>query len=75
MAIRSLSAPTRQHYIRVEINNSIVSIPVPDDVYAYWHEQFVRQHPTPAQRKRFTTLMNVVRAAYIKGHRDGEKQP
>jgi hypothetical protein len=71
MITRSFSAPTRTHHIRVEINSHIVHVPVSDDVYAYWHEQFVRQNPTPAQKKRFRTLMNLLRAAYAKGHEDG----
>ncbi len=66
---RSIAPP--QRHIRLEIHSRIVSIPVPDDVYAYWHEQFVRTNPTPAQRKRFTTLMNLLRAAYGKGLNDG----
>jgi hypothetical protein len=75
MALRSLNALTHQRYICLEINNRIIPIPVPNDVCAYWREQFVRQRPTSAQRQRFTTLMNVLRAAYIKGREDGEKQP
>jgi hypothetical protein len=71
---RSVSVPTRtQHHIRVEINSRIVSIPVPDDLYAYWYEQFVRQNPTPAQKRRFRTMMNILRAAYSKGREDGMK--
>ncbi len=55
--------------IRVEIDGQKVNIPVNADVYAYWHEQFVRPNPTPQQRKRFSTLMNVVRAAYKEGQK------
>lgn len=57
--------------IRVEIDGAIASIPVSAEVYAYWHDQFVRPNPTPQQRKRFSTLMNVVRAAY----KEGQKRP
>lgn len=66
---RSVAPP--QRHIRLEINSRIVSVPVPDDVYAYWHEQFVRTNPTPAQRQRYTTLLNLLRAAYGKGQKDG----
>ncbi len=62
-----------QRHIRLQNNSHIICIAVPEDVYAYWHEQFVRTNPTPAQRKRFTTLMNLLRAAYAKGQNDGAK--
>ena len=74
MAIRYLTAAIYQRSIRVPINKRIVSIPVPDDIYAYWHEQFVRQNPTVAQRKRFKTLLNVLRAAYLTGRSDGKHE-
>ena len=74
MITRSVFTPTHtQHHIRVEIKSRIISIPVPDDLYAYWHEQFVRQNPTPAQKRRFRTMLNILRAAYAKGHEDGMK--
>jgi hypothetical protein len=53
--------------IRVEIDGEMIDIPVSAEVYAYWHDQFVRPNPTAQQRKRFSTLMNVVRAAYKEG--------
>jgi hypothetical protein len=56
-----------QHHIRVEIEGEDVRIPVSGEVFAYWQEQFVRPNPPPQQRKRFSTLMNVVRAAYKEG--------
>jgi len=56
--------------IRLKLDDQIVQIPVDEDVYAYFSEQFLRQNPTPAQRKRFATVMNVVRAAYLKGKED-----
>ena len=55
--------------IRVEIDGATVEIPVSAEVYAYWHDQFVRPNPTPHQRKRFATLMNVVRAAFKEGQK------
>ncbi len=65
------SIPPRQRHIRLKIDSRILSVPVPDDIYAYWHEQFVRPNPTPIQRKRYTTLMNLLRAAYAEGQKDG----
>ena len=57
--------------IRVKINDRDVHIPVDEAVYAYFNEQFTRPTPTPQQKKRFATLMNLLRAAYLKGHEDG----
>lgn len=62
----------KQKFIRVTVDGQDVRIPVDDDIYAYWQEQFVRNNPTPQQRKRFGTFMNVVRAAYKKGLKDGK---
>ena len=64
----------RQRSIRVEIDGAIVNIPVSAEVYAYWHDQFVRPNPTPQQRKRFTTLINVLRAAYKEGQKHVEAE-
>lgn len=59
-------------HIRVEIDGETVKIPISEEIYAYWHSQFVRPNPTPQQRKRFTTLMSVVRAAYKEGVNRGQ---
>jgi hypothetical protein len=63
----------RKKNIRVNIDGTDVHIPVDEGVHAYFHQQFLRQNPTPLQRKRFATIMNVLRAAYLKGVSDGEK--
>ncbi len=63
----------RRRYLRVEIDGRDVQIPVDDAVYQIWQEQFVRGNPTALQRRRFATFMNVVRAAYKKGHEDGRR--
>lgn len=55
--------------IRVEIDGETVQIPVSTEIYAYWQEQFVRPNPTAQQRKRFSTLMNIVRAAFKEGQK------
>lgn len=68
----SVSSPTGST-IDLTINDQRVSIPVSSDVKTYFKEQFSRPNPTPLQRKRFATLMNIVRAAYLKGLEDGSK--
>jgi hypothetical protein len=60
-------------HIRVNIDGRQVVIPVDAAVHAYWNEQFLRENPTPMQKKRFTTLMNVIRSAYLKGVQDGKQ--
>jgi hypothetical protein len=57
--------------ITVGIDGQNVKIPVPSEVRAYFNEQFVRPNPTPAQRKRYGTLMNLLRAAYKTGKKAG----
>ena len=59
--------------VRIKHDGSDVLIPVDEGVYAYFREQFLRQNPTSLQRKRFSTIMNVLRAAYLKGVADGKK--
>jgi len=61
----------KMKHIRITINDRNIMIPVSEAVYAYWDEQFVRPNPTAPQRKRYATLMNVVKAAYVKGLEDG----
>lgn len=57
--------------IRVKIDDRDIGIPVDQSVYAYFKEQFLRESPTPPQKRRFATIMNVLRAAYQKGYSDG----
>jgi len=64
----------KNKFIRVKVDGKEVSIPVDETVYAYFQEQFLRKNPTPLQEKRFATIMNVLRAAYLKGIEDGRKK-
>lgn len=57
--------------IRVKMDDRHVAIPVAPEIKAYWEDQFFRENPTPLQKKRFATLMSIVRAAYSKGLADG----
>lgn len=59
--------------VKISVDGKDVLIPVDEGVYAYFREQFLRQNPTQQQRKRFATVMNVLRAAYLKGVSDGKK--
>lgn len=57
--------------IHVDVDGRRILIPVSEELYANWQNQFVRSNPTPQQKKRFLTFMNVLRAAYQKGLEDG----
>lgn len=57
--------------IRVKIDDRDIGIPVDQSVYAYFKEQFLRESPTGPQKRRFVTIMNVLRSAYQKGYADG----
>ncbi|MFH1830173.1 MAG: hypothetical protein ABH871_05300 [Pseudomonadota bacterium] len=59
--------------IDVKVNDKVVHVPMDKAVYAYFKEQFLRKNPTAQQRKKFATIMNVLRSAYIKGLSDGKK--
>ena len=63
----------KQRHIQVNVDGNKVRIPVDETVYAYFNEQFLREHPTTQQEKKFATIMNVMRAAYLKGIEDGRK--
>jgi hypothetical protein len=49
-----------------------VRIPIDAEIKAYFNEQFVREKPSALQRKRFSTVMNLLRAAYLQGLSDGQ---
>ncbi|MGD9656913.1 MAG: hypothetical protein AB7U61_04610 [Methylocystis sp.] len=57
--------------ITFDLDDHKVAVPVDADVKAYFNSQFVRSNPTAEQRRRFSTLMNLLRAAYLKGREDG----
>lgn len=61
----------KKAYIGVKINDKTVQIPVSTELKAYFNEQFKMN--TVPQQKRFATLMNIVRAAYLQGLEDGAK--
>jgi hypothetical protein len=52
---------------KLEVDGNAVTIPVDEAVFVNYQNQFPRQSPTPLQRKRFGTLMHLMRAAYQQG--------
>lgn len=59
--------------VRLFVDDNRVDIPVPEAVYAYWNEQFVRKAPTDKQRRMYSTVKNLMKYAYAQGYRDGRE--
>jgi hypothetical protein len=59
--------------IEFDLDGRRVSIPVAGEVKAYFDAQFSRASPTALQRKRYATIMNLLRAAYIAGRESAGK--
>jgi hypothetical protein len=55
--------------IKFDLDGTPVKIPVSADVKAYFDAQFVRANPTALQRKKFATIMNLLRATYVAGRK------
>jgi hypothetical protein len=53
--------------IEIFIDDKKVKIMVPKEVKAHFTNQFARPNPTPLQKKRYITLMSLLRAAYKAG--------
>jgi hypothetical protein len=58
--------------INFDLNGKRVSIPVSAEVKARFDEQFSRSRPTQAFEKRYATLINLMRAAYLQGIKDAK---
>jgi hypothetical protein len=55
------------------INDQKVSITIPVELKAYFDDQFSRPNPSALQKKKYATVMNLMKAAYIQGQRDARK--
>jgi hypothetical protein len=58
-------------YIRIKLDGKDVRIPIDEAIYAYFKSQFSRDNPTSNQKKRFATLMQLLKAAYLHGLEEG----
>ncbi len=63
-----------QKYIELKLNGKFVRVYVENDVKAHFDEQFVREKPSVLQKKKYTTLMNLMNAAYKQGFMAAEKK-
>ena len=59
--------------IRVDIDGQKVSISVPAEVKADFDNQFSRATPTALQRKKYATIMRLLRAAFKAGQAHPKK--
>lgn len=57
--------------VELPVDGRIISIPVTPTVKAYFNSQFKTN--TPLRKQRYTTLINLIRAAYKKGLQDAGK--
>jgi hypothetical protein len=65
--LAQMPSPKAKNTIRLDIENIGVEIPINDALYANFKNQFWREHPSRRQRNVFTTVMNLMRAAYYAG--------
>jgi hypothetical protein len=63
----------RQAKIEFDLDGRRVSIPVTGEIKAYFDAQFSRSNPTPLQRRKYATVMNLLRAAYLAGRADAKR--
>jgi hypothetical protein len=59
--------------IQVKVAGQLVQIPISEKEKADFNHLFVRTNPTPAQRKKYKTLMNLLGVAYHYGLERGRK--
>jgi hypothetical protein len=58
---------------KLTVDGEDVTIPVDESLFTNYMNQFHRENPTAQQRRKFATLLNLMRQAYKKGLRDGKK--
>jgi hypothetical protein len=62
----------KKTHIGLIVDGKSISIPVDAAIFAHYSDQISRKNPTEKQRKVFATVMNLMRAAYLKGCADGK---
>ncbi len=62
-------------WLRIIVRGQFVYVPMPAELMAFFKQQFVREYPTPEQRKKYKTIMNLLAITYLCGlERGGEIQ-
>lgn len=54
----------------IYIDDVKVSITIPVELKAYFDAQFSRPNPTALQKKKYATVVNLMKAAYLQGKAD-----
>jgi len=58
---------------KLKVDDQTVTIPVDEAIFTNYQNQFYRDNPTKQQQQKFATLMNLMRAAYKQGLKDGHR--
>jgi hypothetical protein len=56
--------------LHIDIDGVRIGIDISAEVKAYFDQQFSRPNPTPQQKRKYATIMNLMRAAYLQGKMD-----
>ncbi len=59
--------------IKFDFNGKVVYISIPSELKAYFDSQFSRPNPSAIQKRKYSTLMNLMRYSYAQGIADGLK--
>jgi hypothetical protein len=62
----TISTGKKQKIFKLVVDGKTISIPVDNEIFAHYKDQLWRENPSKAQRDRFATVMNLMRAAYLK---------
>jgi len=58
-------------YIKVNIGDKNMQIPVDESTYVQFQEQFSRPNPSPAQKKKYSTVLKIAEHAFLEGYKLG----
>ncbi|MBE0544376.1 MAG: hypothetical protein IH623_23795 [Verrucomicrobia bacterium] len=59
--------------IVIVIDEKKVTITVPVEIKAFFDSQFSRPNPSALQKKKYATVMNLMKAAYLQGRADAKE--
>ncbi len=64
----------KKRAFKLIVNDTPVSIPVDEKLFAHYKDQIWRENPSRKQKDLFATVINLMRAAYLKGCEDGKSR-
>ena len=59
---------------KLEVNGELITIPIDEKIFAHYKDQLWRENPSRKQKDVFATVLNLMRAAYLKGREDGKSK-